>query len=219
MTTILVTGFTPFPGAPENPTAFLVEAIRSGRIKVPDGVILDARLLPTEFTASWSVFQAALAEVRPDVILEFGLSARATGFTLECVARNEMASSLPDNAGFRPEDEAIERGAPLVLPTGLPVEDLYHTLKAMSLPAEYSENAGAYVCNHLFYRTMSLPHTTRPRCAGFIHIPYLEQQRDRLEADGRIDKGLTAMPEAQLFHGVEAILGALSSNETPASND
>lgn len=209
MTTILITGFTPFPGAPENPTAVLIEAIEAGRIKTPDGVALEARLLPTEFTASWEVFQKALAQIQPDAILQFGLSARATGFTLECIARNQMASTLADNSGFRPDDEMIEKGAPLVLPTGLPLEDIYQALTAKALPTEYSESAGAYVCNHLFYRTMSLARDTRPACAGFIHIPYLEEQRDRLEKDARIDKGLTALSEAELFEGTQTILKSI----------
>lgn len=210
MKTILITGFTPFPGAPENPTATLIQAIEAGRIKTPNGVRIEARLLPTEFTASWEVFQRAIAEVKPDAVVQFGLSARAIGFTLECVARNQMASTLPDNSGFRPEDEAIEPGAPLVLPTGLPVEDIYHALATKGLPTEYSESAGTYVCNHLFYRTMSLPPTQRPRCAGFIHVPYLEEQRDRLETEARIDKGLAAMSEAELFGGAETIFETLS---------
>lgn len=210
MTTILITGFTPFPGAPENPTAALIEAIEAGHIKSSDGVTLASCLLPTEFSASWKVFQQALADVKPDATLQFGLSAKATGFTLECIARNQMASALPDNSGFRPDDQMIEQGGPLVLPTGLPLEDIYEALTAQGLPAEYSESAGAYVCNHLFYKTMSLPRDTRPACAGFIHIPYLEEQRDRLEDEMRIDKGLAALSQTQLFEGVETILKELS---------
>lgn len=206
MTTILITGFTPFPGAPENPTAVLIDAIEAGRIKAPDGVSLKARLLPTEFAASWEVFQKALAEVQPDALIQFGLSAKATGFTLECIARNQMASALPDNSGFRPDDETIEQGAPVILPTGLPIEDIYQALTAKGLPVEYSESAGTYVCNHLFYRTMSLPRDTRPACAGFIHIPYLEEQRDRLEASGHIEMGLAALSADKMVHGVALIL-------------
>jgi pyroglutamyl-peptidase len=209
MKTILITGFTPFPGAPENPTAILVEAIMDGRIKAPDGVDLEARLLPAEFGASWEIFQKALVEVKPNAIVEFGLSARAIGFTLECIARNDMGPN-PDNSGYQPQDSVIEPATPLVLPTGLPVEDIFVALKEKDLPLEYSQSAGAYICNHLFYRTMSLAHSERPRIAGFIHIPYLEEQRDRLEAEGRIDQGLAAMSEAQLFEGVEILLGQIN---------
>ena len=206
MKTILITGFTPFPGAPENPTRVLIEAAQAGDIKVPVGVRLEARLLPAEYEASWKAFQQHLAEIKPDALVQFGLSAKAQGFTLECIARNEMTANLPDNSGFRADDGLIEEDAPLVLPSGLPLEDIHGALAAENLSLEYSQSAGAYVCNHLFYKTMRLGRGTRPACAGFIHVPYLTEQRDRLEAEGRIDKDLAAMSETELFRGVEIIL-------------
>ncbi len=36
--TILITGFTPFPTAPENPTEVLIEMVREGEITMPEGV-------------------------------------------------------------------------------------------------------------------------------------------------------------------------------------
>lgn len=204
--TILITGFTAFPGAPENPTKVLIEAAQAGDINAPEGVRLEARLLPAEYEASWKAFQQHLAEVNPDALVQFGLSAKAQGFTLECIARNEMTANLPDNSGFRGDDGHIEAAAPLVLPSGLPLEDIHEALTTENLPLEYSQSAGAYVCNHLFYKTMRLERGTRPARAGFIHVPYLTEQRDRLEAEGRIDKGLAAMSEAELFRGLEIIL-------------
>ncbi len=207
--TILMTGFTPFPGAPENPTSVLIEAALSGQFKTPDGVVLKPVLLPTEFEASWAVFRENLDAIKPDVIVQFGLSAKAQGFTLECIARNEITGATPDNSGYRSDGGQIEQTAPLVLPTGLPLEEIYHALAAAGLPLEYSDSAGTYVCNHLFYKTMRLARGPRPARAGFIHIPYLTEQRDRLEAEGRIDKGLAAMSESEIFRGVEIILGAI----------
>lgn len=209
--TILITGFTPFPGAPENPTAELVKWVQDDQVHTPDGVRLEARLLPTEFEASFAKLKSALEETRPDVLLEFGLSAKATGFTLECIARNEMASSLQDNSGFRPEDIFIEDAAPLVLPSGLPLEEISIALAAENIRYEYSQSAGAYVCNHLFYRTMQVPRGQRPARAGFIHVPYLVEQRDHLEADGRIDPGLEALSQTQLLTGVEIILKTVAA--------
>lgn len=212
MTTILITGFTPFPGAPENPTAELVKWVQDGKIKAPDGVRLEARLLPTEFEKSFAELKEHLGDIKPDALIEFGLSAKATGFALECIARNQMASALPDNSGFRPDDKMIETDAPLVLPTGLPVEDIYEDLTAKGLPVEYSQSAGGYVCNHLFYKTLRLTHSERPRQAGFIHLPYLVEQRDRLEAEGKVDKCLEAISRDALLAGVQSVLEACIFN-------
>lgn len=209
--TILITGFTPFPGAPENPTKVLVEAAEAGDITAPEGVTLEARLLPAEYEASWEAFQKQLAEIRPDAVIQFGLSAKAQGFALECIARNEMTANLPDNSGFRADGGPIEAAAPLVLPSGLPLEDIHGALAAANLPLEYSDSAGAYVCNHLFYKTMRLERGVRPAHAGFIHVPYLTEQRDRLEVEGRIDKGLASLSETELFRGAEIILGSVAT--------
>lgn len=206
---ILITGFTPFPGAPENPTADLVRWIEEGRVKAPAIVHLEARLLPTKFEESFAVLKEHLADLKPDVLLEFGLSAKATGFTLECIARNEIGES-PDNTGRKPNEGPIEQGAPQVLPSGLPLEDFYECLGKADTPRSYSQSAGTYVCNHLFYKTMQLPRTERPTLSGFIHIPYLTEQRDRLHKEGRIAKGLSALSEDELRLGVEQLLHTLS---------
>ena len=205
---ILITGFTPFPGAPENPTADLVAWVQEGRIKAQNNVKLEARLLPTEFEASVSKLSEHLVEVQPDALLEFGLSAKATGFTLECIARNEIGAS-PDNAGLKPDEGPIEKDAPLVFPSALPLEDFYEALGKSDIPRDFSESAGSYVCNHLFFKTMQLPKTQRPALAGFIHIPYLKEQRDRLCKEGRVAEGLSALSEEELRAGVETIIKSL----------
>lgn len=210
MTKVLVTGFTPFPGAPENPCLRLLEAIENGEITYPKSTGVLAKLLPTEFERSVSNLSELIDSLLPEAVIEFGLSHKATGFTLETVARNEFKQGTPDNTGFKPESLKIDDKGEDLLPTTLPVMAIYDGLKEKCLPVEFSDNAGGYVCNHLFYNTQAMPMAQRPRLTGFIHIPYLEEQRDRLEAEGRIDEGLFALTEEQLLSGVETILSIVA---------
>jgi pyroglutamyl-peptidase len=56
------------------------------------------------------------------------------------------------------------------------VKACVQALREAGLPAEVSNTAGTFVCNHVFY---SLMHALadRPRVpAGFVHLPWLPQQ-------------------------------------------
>ncbi len=204
--TVLITGFTLFPGAPENPTQVLIEALQSGEVQFPGGAEIDCLLLPTEYEKSWDLLSECLVHLRPRILIEFGLSAKANGFTLECVARNQFSVGQPDNSGFKPEKSNIDPSSPNMLPSGLPLLAIYESLDSAEIPVEYSDDAGAYVCNHLFYRTMCLPKQLRPELAGFIHVPYLQEQHDRLSKMNLVENDLCVMSERDLFCGVQTIL-------------
>lgn len=203
---IIVTGFTPFPGAPENPTQVLIEAMQAGKIEFPRGF----DVLPLQLEAAYEDALAVLAGTwrveRPDAVISFGLSAKANGFHLETVARNEVTSTLPDNAGRRTDSDLIEAGGEDFLPSTLPLMDIQRSLSAAGLPVEFSDNAGGYVCNWIFYLGAAKVLSDGRGCSGFIHVPYLDTQYERLKASGEIETAGDPLSEAQLFGGVEIIL-------------
>ena len=50
-------------------------------------------------------------------------------------------------------------------------------LKEQGIPANVSQSAGTYVCNHVFYGLMHYANTAPwLKRAGFVHIPYLPVQ-------------------------------------------
>lgn len=218
---IIVTGFTPFPGAPENPTQVLIEAMQAGKIEMPKGV----DVLPLQLEAAYEDALAVLAGTwrveKPDAVISFGLSAKANGFTLETVARNEVTSTLPDNAGRRTDSNLIDSDGEAFLPSTLPLMDIHRSLREADLPIEFSDNAGGYVCNWIFYLGAAKVLSDGQGCSGFVHVPYLDTQYERLMASGEIDPAGKPMSEAQLFGGVEIILntvaGALRSGLSPTS--
>ena len=100
-TTVLLTAFGPFPGVPVNATMRLVpELAERAALAFPD-VRFVAEMLATEWLGAPRHLAAVVAEVKPDLILHFGVSSRARGFEIEQRAHN-ACRSMPDAAGVLP---------------------------------------------------------------------------------------------------------------------
>jgi pyroglutamyl-peptidase len=177
---ILVTGFSSFPGAPRNPTERLIAELERRRDEL--GTLGDVRLavLDVEYRTLPEALSRLGAEVRPDIAIHFGLSGKAGGFTLERLARNAVGP-LPDNAGHVPEARTICALAD-TFPSSLPLDEMRIALEAAGLPVDWSDDAGDYLCNYLFYHSRAgLAEGFAPPVSGFVHVPPLD---DDPVADG-----------------------------------
>ena len=170
MTRVLVTGFGPFPGVPENPTAGLVAHWRKTPPRLPPGVRLTLATIETAYSALSPALQALEADGPFDAAIHFGVSGRALGFTIERRARNFTIADRPDARGTCPLP-VLKRGAPDV-PTRLPVSRIVSALRRHDVPVEVSDDAGGYLCNALFFTAVSglVPGYTPP-VVGFVHVP------------------------------------------------
>jgi pyroglutamyl-peptidase len=84
----------------------------------------------------------------------------------------------------------------------VPVKAMTAAIRDAGIPAEVSNSAGTFVCNHLFYGVLHfLAASGRDARAGFIHVPWLESQ-----AVAR--PGQPAMALATMVRGVEAAIAA-----------
>jgi pyroglutamyl-peptidase len=168
---ILVTGFSAFPGAPVNPTERLILELEARRSEFHRAGELSFAVLDVDY-AKLPVALSHLGKAQPNIAIHFGLSAQAHGFTLERCARNAFGPR-PDNAGHVPVAGRICAG-PDRLTSGLPLERLHEALVARGLPASWSDDAGGYLCNYLFYlsRSDTIPEFA-PEMSGFIHVPPL----------------------------------------------
>ena len=167
---LLVTGFGPFPGAPENPTAELVAALSRDAPESFGAGALRTAVLPTEFLRSWSRLQGLYRRFDPDIVVHFGLSARATEIRQEAIARNCVGPERVDASGAVPRRSSISPGSPDRLMATLPTSELSAALSAAGFENVISDDAGDYVCNATLYRSLALSDGT-PRRVGFIHVP------------------------------------------------
>lgn len=165
---VLLTGFGPFGDAPRNPSLEAVRALDGREIA---GHVLVARELPVEFGVARDALRRAMREVRPRLVLCTGLAATRRALSLERVAINVDDARIPDNAGRQPVDVPVVRGGPAAYFSTLPLKSMLRALQAEGIPAEVSQTAGTFVCNHVFYGLM---HQLRNRGGirgGFVHVP------------------------------------------------
>lgn len=168
---IVLTGFGPFPGARDNVSSVFASrlALLAGRRLKSHRVI--ARKLPTEWEAAPAKLMRLIKRERPALVLHFGVSWRVRGFVIETTARNAQAP-LPDAIGALPASAQVVAGGPEVLRCKIPCSMILDRLEEAGLPAEVSDDAGAYLCNAILYRSLAFAIAgEQPFRAGFIHLP------------------------------------------------
>ena len=167
---ILVTGFGPFPGAPENPTGQLVRALAR---KPWPGVTLKAHVFPTRYQSVDRALPRLLKEFKPDALIMFGLANRSRAIRVETLARNRI-SHVPDAGGVVCGPCVIDPASPRGLAVKAPTAAMLRALTRTGLPARLSRNAGDYLCNYILWRATCAAREPRgPRLAAFIHVPPL----------------------------------------------
>lgn len=197
---LLVTGFTAFPGAPDNPTEWLMDALAGWR---PSNTDIATAVLPVDYAAAPSALEAIGADFRPDIAIHFGLALAAKGFRLERLARNRCTALKPDNAGRVRDNETIVPDAPDCAAT-LPLDIVAERLDLADLPVEWSDNAGGYLCNFVMFHALSdrIAPDYMPQMAGFVHVPLL----DRMRGEGQGD--CATLTESQMLLGAQIVIGA-----------
>lgn len=177
---ILLTGFQPFGQLEVNPAQLIVEHFAAQ--ERPD---LIARVLPTEYRASAETLAALLRAEQPDALICLGVAQRRPAINLERVAINVDDAPLADNAGVLASGELIAPDGPAAYWSTLPLAALHAALAERGIPVSYSNHAGTYVCNHVFYSARHLVAASdRPIPCGFIHVP------DLLKTEGETSSGL-----------------------------
>jgi pyroglutamyl-peptidase len=193
---ILLTGFDPFGGESINPSWEAVRALHGKRI---GGHRIVALQLPTEFAGSLRMLRTAVRELTPAILLGVGQAGGRAQLSIERVAINLQDARIPDNAGIQPVDAPVIAGGPAAYFSTLPIKAILAALHAQGLPAEISNSAGTYVCNHIAYAMLHLAAKKRGVRAGFIHIPYLPAQ-----AAAR--HGVASMAPDDVVRGIEIAL-------------
>jgi pyroglutamyl-peptidase len=203
-TRILATGFSAFPRAPANPTEVLMGLLAEARPDLGENVELRTLVLPVEYARMPPQLNAFAQDFRADIAVHFGLADTARGFRLESTARNRSSTVAPDAAGLLPGQALICAG-PATLRSTLPLDGIAAALAAEGLPVQRSANAGAYLCNHLFYLSRSGTLAPfRPALSGFVHVPFLDEQLGLIEPARA--RRLVSLSREDLARGAVTIL-------------
>ena len=195
---VLVTGFEPFGGEARNPSWDVCERLPAAVA----GLRVEACRVPCEFRRAIEVAAQAIERHRPVLVLCLGLAPGRTHMGVERVAINVDDARIPDNAGAQPIDEPVAANGPPAYFATVPVKAMVAAMRAAGVPAEVSNSAGTYVCNHLMYGVLHHLAATGGRVrAGFIHVPFAQEQ-----VVDRRDTPSIAL--AAMAAGVEAAIAA-----------
>ena len=133
---VLVTGFGPFPDMPHNASAALAGALAQSA--AAPGIEHFAEIVPVVWAEARAAAREAIARVRPDAVLHFGVSKRATGFEIETRAVNMSGPKQDDTGIARPGTRLDPGGEPILYP-GLPPFVLLKALRRNGFPAQLSK--------------------------------------------------------------------------------
>ena len=205
---VLVSGFDAFCGEKVNPSWQICEALP----RAIAGMRIETVRVPCEFRRAVEVVAAAIERLHPALVLCLGQAGGRAHLSVERVAINVDDARIEDNAGLRPIDERIAANGPPAYCATLPIKAMAEAMREAGVPAEVSNSAGTYVCNHLMYGVLHyIAQTTLspalsqgrggPLRAGFIHVPYSEEQVLEKPA-------IAAMSLATMVKGVEAAIVA-----------
>lgn len=187
--TILLTGFGPFPGVPQNASGDLVFALAEETRHTLPAYRVAPEILPTAWMPVPELIASLHVSHAPVLALHFGVAHGARGFQIETTARNTCRAAR-DAVGAMPASTKLACGGAEFRASTIEAGAVVETLNGKGFPASLSRDAGGYLCNAAFYHSLAAADAGGGRCrVGFVHIP-----TDLSKAD---------------FTMVEAISGAL----------
>jgi pyroglutamyl-peptidase len=192
---LIVTGFGPFAGVQSNPTTDLIAYLRT----IPDlaarlGVrqvdlhVLKVASRAADAFCDGAFVDADAADDQPVLIVHLGVDAgcKTPTLALEACAYNECGFRCPDEDGAVLGPECAPCAAtPLAacLETGVDVERLKARMeerarengRAGAYGVRVSRDAGRFLCNYVYARSLSAAAKRRRRAAAadalFVHVP------------------------------------------------
>jgi pyroglutamyl-peptidase len=170
---ILITGFSPFPGAPHNPTQPLVARLLRLRRPALVDVGLSGHIFPVTYKAVDRELPDLLAKHQPQALLMFGLASRTPFVRVETRARNAVTTLWPDADHAQVGKGSIAGGADAMM-FGPHTAKLLRAAVGTGVNARASRDAGSYLCNYLSWRAIEATcGDASPRLAAFVHVPPL----------------------------------------------
>lgn len=211
MSTVLVTGFGPYGVTPTNPAGLTAEALE-GR-SIGDAKIV-GRIVSGAYFESVAATVRAIDEVKPELLIMLGEYPGRAMITVERLAQNLNDCArygLADTAGVVLSGEPTAPDGPVAYHSTAPVRAMVLAMRRAGVPADVSDAAGTFVCNHLMYGMLHhIASNDLPIRAGWIHLPQLPSvaalERNLGVPSMSVDTavaGVAASIEAALQHRVD----------------
>lgn len=184
--TLLLTGFEQFGDFSTNPSWDALVVARERGLLPPATRLVQ---IPVVYDTAYATILGDIKHKTPAAVVCFGLHGGLSDrdsetIYIETTARNRDGAAKPDNAGFIANAEIVN-GAAETLRASFLAHDLVESLQSSGFRAELSDDAGAYLCNHLFYRLVH-GYGMRFPC-GFVHVPPVKDDGGTLALNSLAD--------------------------------
>ena len=165
--TILVTGFVPFSEHEKNISQQIIEQIS---INSDYDEIIETCVLSVDEEGSRHTSLRIRNEPEIRAVLHLGLSAKSEEIRIERFARNRIMMTTPDNSGRHVEDGLVIQGGTEIIETNFP-SYLIDYILTQSDRIRLSDDAGVYVCNETYYRSLCASSENDSPKVLFLHLP------------------------------------------------
>ncbi len=174
MPKVLLTGFEAYGSTPVNPAESVARALDG--IEVGTARIV-SRIVPNVFFECIEFVRAAIEETQPVLVVMMGEFGGRAMITVERIAQNLNDSTrygVLDNRGQSLQDALTAADGPVAYRATLPIRAMVKSMREAGIPADISDAAGTFCCNHLMYGILHHIAThDLPIRAGWIHLPHL----------------------------------------------
>ena len=198
---LLITGFEPFGQEAINPSQAVLELLP----KQLEETRLCFLTLPVAFGTALPLIEEAIRHEKPDVVLSLGQAGGRAKISLERVGINLDDARIADNEGYQPIDVSICPQGPDAYFSNLPLKAMLKALHQQAIPAEISNTAGTFVCNHVLYGVRAFCAQSYPTIrSGFVHLPYLPEQAVHHSAAASMSLAMMRLAVLTMIEAIEA---------------
>lgn len=170
---ILVTGFGPYPRVRVNPTGALAARIGRSRRFARFGIAVQSHVFETSYAAAGRDIGPLVERLAPLACLHLGLAPRAPMVRVETRGENRTRSLAVDVRGRLPGRRALVPGGPHALRGCGLAAPIRAGLVRAGIPARLSGDAGAYLCNAVYYWSLlAAERDGSRRPVLFVHVPW-----------------------------------------------
>ena len=163
---LLLTGFETFSNFKRNISQQVVELISAEEVF---DFKISTTILAVDETGSREVSDRIESGEKFDTILHLGFSENANEILLERYARNNFHMKIADNSGRLLTSGKISPGH-AILETKVPRNFIDNYLTGYS-KIRWNEDAGGFVCNETYYRSLLASSEMHQSVVLFIHLP------------------------------------------------
>ena len=163
---LIVTGFEPFSDFKRNISQQVVELISA---EVAFDFQISTSILAVDENGSREISDRIESGEKIGVVLHLGFSENAKEILLERYARNIFQMKIEDNSGRLLSSGKISHGKQ-ILETRVPRNFIDNHLGGFS-KIRWNEDAGGFVCNETYFRSLLASSEMQQPVVLFIHLP------------------------------------------------